>query len=49
MILAHNKPILPVIWFDYLDFQIRFMLNKFPVIYLGSPAEDHCAAGDSFD
>lgn len=33
MIFAHSKPeSLAVLFFDYLDFQIRFMLNDFPTI-----------------
>ncbi len=35
MLQAHNKPSLQIAWFDYLDFQIRFMLNEFLVVYIG--------------
>ncbi len=36
MIFAHSKPdSLAVLWFDYFDFQIRFILNDYPVIYIG--------------
>ena len=36
MIFAHNKPdSLAILWFDYFDFQVRFMLNDYPVSYIG--------------
>ena len=36
MIFAHSKPdSLAVLWFDYLDFQMKFMLNDFQVVYIG--------------
>ena len=34
MIFAHCKQSLAVEFFDYLDFQIRFMFNEYPVIYI---------------
>lgn len=39
MKLAHNKPDIVTAWFDYLDFRIRFMLNDYPVVYIGGQDE----------
>ena len=35
MIFSHAKPeSLAVLFYDHLDFKIRFMLNDFPTIYI---------------
>ncbi len=41
MIFAHSKPDLAVLWFDYFDFQMRFMLNDYPVVYIGGLKDEN--------